>query len=128
MTDDHKKPFWPWIVALLIGLPVLYVASFGPACWITSRANRCASVIGTVYKPMTWAMSSDDETLWRLITWYAEIGAPINWHWKRTLYLNRKFDGTRSERSSEWSWEPDVPTPTVYPPPWESYFSDTGPP
>jgi hypothetical protein len=30
MTDD-RKPIWPWIVALLIGLPVLYVVLFGPA-------------------------------------------------------------------------------------------------
>src|SRR5262245_37953381 len=34
MTSDRKKPFWPWIVGLLLGLPVLYVASFGPACWL----------------------------------------------------------------------------------------------
>jgi hypothetical protein len=27
--SDARKPLWPWIVALLIGLPVLYVASFG---------------------------------------------------------------------------------------------------
>src|SRR5262245_28783514 len=31
MSDD-RKPVWPWIVALLIGLPMLYVASFRPAC------------------------------------------------------------------------------------------------
>ncbi len=37
MSDDRKKSVWPWIVALVIGLPVLYVASFGPACWLTSR-------------------------------------------------------------------------------------------
>jgi hypothetical protein len=29
--SDLRKPFWPWIVALLIGLPVLYVLSSGPA-------------------------------------------------------------------------------------------------
>jgi hypothetical protein len=34
--SDRKTPLWPWIVALLIGLPVMYVASFGPACWLTA--------------------------------------------------------------------------------------------
>ena len=106
-----------WATVVVVTALVAYPLSFGPACWITSRANRGASALGTVYKPMTWAMSYDDETLWQLITGYAEIGAPFNWHWTRTLYLNRKFDGTRSERSSEWSWEPDVPTPTVAPSP-----------
>src|SRR5262249_20296094 len=33
MVEDRKKPVWPWIVAVLIGLPALYMASFGPACW-----------------------------------------------------------------------------------------------
>jgi hypothetical protein len=32
MSDDRKKPLWSWIVALLIGLPVLYALSYGP--WI----------------------------------------------------------------------------------------------
>ena len=27
--SDERKPSWPWIVALLIGLPVLNVASYG---------------------------------------------------------------------------------------------------
>jgi hypothetical protein len=31
MGEERKTPRWPWIVALLIGLPALYVASFGPA-------------------------------------------------------------------------------------------------
>lgn len=30
--NEERNPVWPWIAALLIGLPVLYVASFGPAC------------------------------------------------------------------------------------------------
>ena len=37
MGDERKKAgVWPWIVGLLVGLPVLYVASFGPACWMTA--------------------------------------------------------------------------------------------
>jgi hypothetical protein len=32
--SEARKPLWPWIAALLIGLPVLYVVSIGPACWL----------------------------------------------------------------------------------------------
>jgi hypothetical protein len=32
--NDRKRPLWPLVTAALIGLPVLYVASFGPACWL----------------------------------------------------------------------------------------------
>jgi hypothetical protein len=31
---DERKPVWPWIVAVLIGLPVLYVGLLGPAFWL----------------------------------------------------------------------------------------------
>ena len=37
MGDERKKTLWPWIVAVLIALPVFYVASFGPACWLADR-------------------------------------------------------------------------------------------
>ena len=46
---DRKQPLWPWIVALLIGLPVLYVASFGPACWIVSHADMNGQFITVLY-------------------------------------------------------------------------------
>src|SRR5262245_7401247 len=50
MSEPKKSPVWPWIVALLIGLPVLYVASFGPACWIASRSENWK--ISTFYWPI----------------------------------------------------------------------------
>ena len=38
MSDERKKAgVWPWIVALLIGLPVLYVLSSGPARTVACR-------------------------------------------------------------------------------------------
>jgi hypothetical protein len=36
MTDD-RKPLWPWIAALLIGLPALYALSVGPVFSITGH-------------------------------------------------------------------------------------------
>ena len=49
---EHKNPVWPWIVALLIGLPVLYVASFGPACWIGFRSLYGRYAVIVAYKPL----------------------------------------------------------------------------
>jgi len=48
MSEDRKKPLWPWIVALVIVLPVLYVASFGPLCWY---AERCVENTGRAPPP-----------------------------------------------------------------------------
>jgi hypothetical protein len=52
MSDDRKKPLWPWIVALLVGLPVLYVASFGPACWLADRIFMTPNSVRLAYMPV----------------------------------------------------------------------------
>jgi hypothetical protein len=51
MDDDRKKPVWPCILAMLIGLPVTYVASFGPACWLAGREMIPTATI-EVYRPL----------------------------------------------------------------------------
>ena len=34
---NHKERWAKWTLAAVVGLPMLYVLSFGPACWIYSR-------------------------------------------------------------------------------------------
>jgi hypothetical protein len=48
MNSERNKSLWPWIIALLIALPVVYVASFGPACWY---AERCVEKTGNAPPP-----------------------------------------------------------------------------
>ena len=45
MTDQRKPPFWPWIAALLIGLPALYVAVFAAVCAFVERDFLPTSVL-----------------------------------------------------------------------------------
>lgn len=40
-------------------LPVLYVASFGPACWISSRAQPSGEIASIIYRPLIEAMTDD---------------------------------------------------------------------
>lgn len=49
---NQRRPFWPLLIAVLVGLPVLYVASFGPACWILSRLGNGKGVAAVVYGPL----------------------------------------------------------------------------
>jgi hypothetical protein len=56
MGEKRKKPVWPWIVALLIGLPVLYVVSFGPACWLTDRGVIPEELACQFYDPLAVVM------------------------------------------------------------------------
>jgi hypothetical protein len=74
MSDDRKTPLWPWLVALLIGLPVLYIASIGPACWICAHTDSGKHVVGTIYSPMIALFWHDSSSLRRVVRWYATIG------------------------------------------------------
>src|SRR5258708_2397178 len=87
MSDDRKKPIWPWIVALLIGLPVLYVASFGPACWwlATTPPGGRTLVAPRVYWPLGWLAAngpsySRDGIFWCATRgWRNRVVVPMNW-------------------------------------------------
>src|SRR5262245_18325177 len=50
-----ERPLWPWIVTVLVGLRVLYVVSFGPACWICERLEKGTREVSVVYPPVIWA-------------------------------------------------------------------------
>ena len=59
MNGDRKTLGWPWIVALLVGLPVLYVASFGPArgAYVHRRMPEWTYTPSRYfYLPILWAM------------------------------------------------------------------------
>jgi hypothetical protein len=86
MTSDRKKPgvaFWATVV--VVCLPIAYVLSFGPACWISSRT--CAKftprsrrghyyvpVLGTVYWPLLQLAGRT-----RIASWYSTLGAEKGW-------------------------------------------------
>jgi hypothetical protein len=36
---NRRERWAKWTLAAVVGLPVLYVASFGPACWLTSQVD-----------------------------------------------------------------------------------------
>jgi hypothetical protein len=76
MSEPQKKPVWPWFVALLIGLPVLYIASFGPACWICDRVDAYTlwRKIETIYRPILSAWNDGAEPIGKVVSWYANLG------------------------------------------------------
>src|SRR5689334_1826705 len=78
MSDECKIRVWPWIVALLIGLPVLYVASFGPACWACSRLDdrhpdwEVWNLVQSGYWPVICA-ACGDARIKDAAQWYAAL-------------------------------------------------------
>ena len=80
---------------------LLYVASFGPACWVASRLDRGADLLPVIYGPFTWGMSPQtDTTISRAIMWYAEIGAAENWVWGS----HSEVDDMPGMEDVRWEW------------------------
>src|SRR5262245_65337012 len=88
MSNDRKTTVWPWIAALIV-LLVLYIASFGPACWITSRVtpvfvNRAtyekhSRLVGTLYWPLLRMAWAGGEATWEPVASYSRLYAVGGW-------------------------------------------------
>jgi len=59
-----------------VGLPVLYVLSFGPACWISSRLQPSGKVVSAIYWPIIGIMWQGPYVVQRVLMEYVEFGAP----------------------------------------------------
>jgi hypothetical protein len=52
---DRKKPglaFWATVMVACL-MPILYVLSFGPACWLLARGRIPFTPTATVYRPIS---------------------------------------------------------------------------
>jgi hypothetical protein len=71
---DRSRQFW---IVTALALPVAYLASFGPACWMSVRARSepACRRIGEVYWPLLWIGMN---TAWGIspVKWYMSLGAP----------------------------------------------------
>jgi|GEM_PF-6597946 len=103
---SRKKPgvaFWATVVVVVA---LLYVASFGPACWITSHLDRGSNLIPVVYRPIAWAMSAERNTVVnRVSKWYAKVGAPENWEWQAEVEFGIATEGGVTIRHIGWKWD-----------------------
>ena len=61
---------------MLIGLPVLYVASFGRAVWIAGRENLSATAVERFYRPILLQLVHGSAWLNEWLWWYGKIGMP----------------------------------------------------
>jgi hypothetical protein len=72
MNEDRKKPLtWPWVA---VGLPILYIASFGPASWLASWGALPLTPTAMFYKPIFLAGKHGPSLLDDGFRWYSEIG------------------------------------------------------
>src|SRR5258708_10231235 len=74
MSEERKRTIWPWVAALLVGLPMMYVASFGPACWLVDHGYLAARPIAKTYLPIVRILE-DDSSVGSAANAYCGLGA-----------------------------------------------------
>jgi hypothetical protein len=50
----NRRERWAKWTAVVLGLPVLYVPSFGPACWLCEHKIVKSKTAWIVYRPVIW--------------------------------------------------------------------------
>jgi hypothetical protein len=110
---NRRERWAKWTGAAVAGLPVLYVASFGPACWWFSTDNPPGSTwprygdivtlssagskyVPKVYWPLASAAQHGPRWLRESIDWYAtlhggKIAVPSNWAGNSYLILSAGY-------------------------------------
>jgi len=98
MGETQKRHGWKFWATLVLVVILLYVASFGPACWISSRTNVGASAVPIIYRPVTWAMSRDKRIASVFIR-YARVWSKDGWAWG--IVRSRKHS---DPNEGQWKW------------------------
>jgi hypothetical protein len=88
---DRSRRFW---IITVMSLPVLYVGSFGPACWWFSKQEKGVyHRVALPYWPIGWAAKHGPRGLSRAIWWYATLSG-------KWIIVPADFSGT--ERMRMW--------------------------
>ena len=59
---ESRRFRWSIIALAALFLPIVYVTSFGPACWINLRTGRGGLAIGAFYRPLGWVYRQSEVT------------------------------------------------------------------
>ncbi len=72
MTDRKKPGVAFWATVGLAGL-VLYVASFGPACWLCEKQRVPTYLAWLAFRPLTWLIVESPHGIGAPIRKYAAV-------------------------------------------------------
>ena len=77
---NRRERWATWTLATVVALPVFYVASFGPACWLSPTRrypmfDHPQKVAPKIYQPLGLLIKHGPAPIADALKWYAAIGA-----------------------------------------------------
>jgi hypothetical protein len=87
---NRRERWAKWMLAgIVIGLPGLYVGSFGPACWVTANEEQSAH-LPLIYWPIGASVPSE-RTIWGdFVFWWGKLGIPYG----HSVWVPMSSEGT----------------------------------
>jgi hypothetical protein len=71
---NRRERWAKWtLVGVVVGLPMLYVASFGPVCWLVGRQWLSPECLASLYRPVVAPAKLGPDSISNVIWWYVEI-------------------------------------------------------
>jgi len=82
---DHKHPTAAFWITVALTAVLVYVASFGPACWIVSHAGLSEKLVNGPYWPILWIDCNGPRWLRMKIMAYADLTSAKGWGLMTTI-------------------------------------------
>jgi|SRR5579863_9504478 len=94
MRIVNRRERWAkWTLAGVVGVPMLYVLSFGPACWLAVHQKWIRGTVNSVYSPVAWArLKVVPDSVGRAIDWYASVGGIVLFYGTDSGGFQMEFD------------------------------------
>ena len=104
MTSSRNQPDVAFRSVVVATFGLAYFLSFGPACWVTSRAERGSEHLLAIYRPILYCWETSPIPVQKAIRFYALVGSPQGWEWER---INGEWRWVKYRRSdaelTEWA-------------------------
>jgi hypothetical protein len=75
MSQEPKPSGALWATILVLGIPLFYCLSFGPACWLVTREKLPLRTMASIYRPLVRAATSRFRPVAAPLCWYADLFA-----------------------------------------------------
>jgi hypothetical protein len=71
---NRRERWAKWTLAAVVSLPMLYIGSFGPACWISRRLQPSGEFVSKVYSPVIQVWIEGPLTIQEVISQFVNLG------------------------------------------------------
>jgi hypothetical protein len=71
---NRRERWAKWMLAAVVGIPVLYIVNFCPACWLWDHELISDELMMLLYRPLTVCVQHFPDWFGNSILWWGTVG------------------------------------------------------